>query len=98
MCDDTMLCKRARVLIIKSWGSPLSEIEAVICGCSLFQHVASDPPTAKSLSQLVVQLLQFQEDNFGKDADKPPRTRLPVSLYSGGVLHQFLSLMEIDFL
>lgn len=27
------------------------------------QHVASDPPTAKSLSQLISQLIQFQEDH-----------------------------------
>ncbi|XP_043221494.1 SWI/SNF complex subunit SMARCC2-like [Amphibalanus amphitrite] len=45
------------------------------------KHVATDPPTAKSLSQLIVQLLQFQEDNFGKDADKPARTRLPMRCF-----------------
>ncbi|XP_037079643.1 SWI/SNF complex subunit SMARCC2-like [Pollicipes pollicipes] len=45
------------------------------------KHVAADPPTAKSLVQLVVQLIQFQEDNFGKDADKPARTRLPARCF-----------------
>lgn len=38
----------------------------------------TDPPTNKSLATLVVQLLQFQEDNLGKNVSKPPMTRLPV--------------------
>ena len=45
----------------------------------LFQHVQSDPPTAKSLSQLISQMLQFQEDALGKSAKNPPFPRLPVS-------------------
>ena len=39
----------------------------------------SDPPTAKSLAQLVSQMIQFQEDYLGKSAKNPPFTRLPVS-------------------
>lgn len=38
----------------------------------------TDPPTNKSLATLVVQLLQFQEDNLGKNVSKPPMTRIPV--------------------
>lgn len=38
----------------------------------------TDPPTNKSLATLVIQLLQFQEDNLGKNVTKPPMTRLPV--------------------
>lgn len=45
----------------------------------ILQYVQADPPTAKSLSALVIQLIQFQEDNFGKNVSKPPLTRLPVS-------------------
>lgn len=45
---------------------------------SFFQHVQSDPPTAKSLSQLIVQMIQFQEDNLGKNAKNPSFPRLPL--------------------
>lgn len=38
----------------------------------------TDPPSNKSLATLLVQLLQFQEDNLGKNVSKPPMTRLPV--------------------
>lgn len=38
----------------------------------------TEPPTNKSLATLVVQFLQFQEDNLGKNVSKPPMTRLPV--------------------
>ena len=30
------------------------------------KHIQADPPTNKSLAVLVDQLIQFQEDNFGK--------------------------------
>ena len=43
------------------------------------QHVQSDPPTAKSLAQLVSQMIQFQEDYLGMKVNNPPFTRLPVS-------------------
>ena len=43
------------------------------------QHVQSDPPTAKSLAQLVSQMIQFQEEYLGKSVKSPPFTRLPVS-------------------
>lgn len=46
-----------------------------------FQYVQTDPPTNKSLATLIVQLLQFQEDNLGKNVSKPPMTRLPVCIY-----------------
>ena len=38
----------------------------------------SDPPTAKSIAQLVSQLIQFQEENLGKGVKNPPFLRLPV--------------------
>lgn len=46
-----------------------------------FQGIQTDPPTAKSLSALIIQLIQFQEDNFGKNVTKPPLTRLPVKYF-----------------
>ena len=45
---------------------------------SFFQHVQSDPPTAKSLSLLISQMIQFQEDQLGKVAKEPKNVRLPV--------------------
>ena len=38
----------------------------------------SDPPTAKSLSQLISQVLQFQEDHLGKGVKSPPFARIPL--------------------
>ena len=45
----------------------------------LFQHVASDPPTAQSLSKLIQDFIQLQEDQLGRNSKNPPFTRLPVS-------------------
>lgn len=52
-----------------------------ICTIITFQYVQTDPPTTKSLATLIVQLLQFQEDNLGKNVSKPPMTRVPVSSF-----------------
>ena len=46
-----------------------------------FQHVASDPPTAKSLSTLISQMIQFQEENLGNKSgasNKAGLARLPI--------------------
>lgn len=52
---------------------------------SLFpQYIQAEPPTNKSLSSLVVQLLQFQEEVFGKHVSNAPLTKLPVSAKSKG--------------
>lgn len=42
------------------------------------QYIQAEPPTNKSLSSLVVQLLQFQEEVFGRHVSNPPLTKLPV--------------------
>ena len=47
----------------------------------LFQHVQNDPPNAKGLAQLILQVIQFQEDSLGKSAKNPPFPRLPVSFF-----------------
>jgi len=47
----------------------------------LVQYLQADPPTNKTLAALVLQLIQFQEDNLGKNVSKPPLTRLPVSWF-----------------
>ncbi|KYM81647.1 SWI/SNF complex subunit SMARCC2 [Atta colombica] len=56
------------------------------------KYVQTDPPTNKSLATLLVQILQFQEDNLGKNVSKPPMTRLPMKCFldfksGGGVCH-----------
>ena len=56
-----------------------------------FQHVASEPPTAKSLAQLVQQFIQLQEEHLGRKAKNPPFTRLPVSSF-------FKSLPSLPYL
>ena len=43
------------------------------------QFIQAEPPTNKSLVSLVLQLLQFQEDTFGKTVIKAPLTKLSVS-------------------
>uniref|UniRef100_A0A8C8HWF0 SWI/SNF related, matrix associated, actin dependent regulator of chromatin, subfamily c, member 2 n=1 Tax=Oncorhynchus tshawytscha TaxID=74940 RepID=A0A8C8HWF0_ONCTS len=40
------------------------------------KYIQAEPPTNKSLSSLVVQLLQFQEEVFGRHVSNPPLTRL----------------------
>ncbi|XP_073999997.1 SWI/SNF- related protein mor isoform X2 [Rhodnius prolixus] len=57
--------------------------------------IQTDPPTSKGLSALVIQLIQFQEDNFGKNVTKPPLTRLPMRCFldfkPGGALCHILA-------
>jgi len=45
------------------------------------KHVASDPPTGKSLSQLLQQFIELQETYLGRKAKNPPLVRLPVRLF-----------------
>jgi len=48
------------------------------------------------LAALVLQLIQFQEDNLGKNVSKPPLTRLPVSFVITSVIcHQLFILCLI---
>ena len=47
----------------------------------LFQYVQTDPPTAKSLSTSITQVIQFQEDTYGKNVAKPPLTRIPTKCF-----------------
>nr|CAH56218.1 hypothetical protein [Homo sapiens] len=48
------------------------------------KYIQAEPPTNKSLSSLVVQLLQFQEEVFGKHVSNAPLTKLPVSAEVAG--------------
>ncbi|XP_069673998.1 SWI/SNF complex subunit SMARCC2 isoform X2 [Periplaneta americana] len=59
------------------------------------KYVQTDPPTSKGLAALVIQLIQFQEDNLGKNVSKPPLTRLPMRCFldfkPGGALCHILA-------
>lgn len=63
--------------------------ESVWPVCCL-QYVQADSPSCKSLAGLVVQLLQFQEDAFGRRVSNPALTKLPVSPHTH--THSWLSL------
>ncbi|OXU23978.1 hypothetical protein TSAR_004197 [Trichomalopsis sarcophagae] len=62
--------------------------------CLFSQYIQTDPPTNKSLSTLVVQILQFQEDSLGKNVTRPQMTRIPMKCFldfkPGGGLCQIL--------
>lgn len=45
------------------------------------KYVQTDNPSSKSLSGLVIQLLQFQEDAFGRRVNNPALTRLPAKSF-----------------
>ncbi|KAK1902109.1 SWI/SNF complex subunit SMARCC2 [Dissostichus eleginoides] len=59
------------------------------------KYIQAEPPTNKSLSSLVVQLLQFQEEVFGRHVSNPPLTKLPMKCFldfkSGGSLCHILA-------
>merc|ERR1711963_1177802 len=68
--------------ISKFWDAPetisaLEHVKGWLCKHAK-KHVQSDPPTAKSLSLLISQMIQFQEDQLGKVAKEPKFVRLPV--------------------
>ena len=44
------------------------------------KHVASDPPTGKSLSQLLQQFIELQETYLGRKAKNPPLVRLIIPI------------------
>nr|QYV43160.1 Brahma associated protein 155 kD [Colaphellus bowringi] len=60
------------------------------------KYVQNEPLTNKTLSTTTVQLMQFQEDFLGKNAQKPPMTRIPVKYFldfkpGGGLCHMLLA-------
>ncbi|XP_068619544.1 SWI/SNF complex subunit SMARCC2 isoform X2 [Battus philenor] len=61
------------------------------------KHVQTDPPTKEGLSQLVIQLIQYQENKLGKNASDPPFLRLPMKVFMdmkpGGSLCTVLATM-----
>lgn len=67
--------------------------EHVLC---VLQYVQADAPTNKTLAGLVVQLLQFQEDAFGKHVTNPAFTKLPVSIGVLALLSQLRVLLLLQ--
>uniref|UniRef100_A0A8B9H5Y2 SWI/SNF related, matrix associated, actin dependent regulator of chromatin, subfamily c, member 1a n=1 Tax=Astyanax mexicanus TaxID=7994 RepID=A0A8B9H5Y2_ASTMX len=69
----------------KFWesGETVAQLEAVRQWISKHykKHVQADSPSCKTLAGLVVQLLQFQEDAFGRRVSNPALTKLPVSAF-----------------
>ncbi|XP_016893535.1 SWI/SNF complex subunit SMARCC1 isoform X2 [Cynoglossus semilaevis] len=82
----------------KFWESSetISQLETVRLwiGKHYKKHVQNDSPSSKSLAGLVVQLLQFQEDAFGRKVNNPALTKLPAKCFldfkAGGALCHIL--------
>ncbi|KAL5010358.1 hypothetical protein ScPMuIL_012663 [Solemya velum] len=63
------------------------------------KYTQADPPTNKGLASLVVQLLQFQEDAFGKHVSNPALTKLPMKCFldfkpGGALCHIFAATFK----
>ncbi|XP_035527561.1 SWI/SNF complex subunit SMARCC1 [Morone saxatilis] len=69
----------------KFWESSetISQLETVRLwiGKHYKKYVQNDSPSSKSLAGLVVQLLQFQEDAFGRRVNNPALTKLPAKCF-----------------
>uniref|UniRef100_A0A8D3E3F8 SWI/SNF related, matrix associated, actin dependent regulator of chromatin subfamily c member 2 n=1 Tax=Scophthalmus maximus TaxID=52904 RepID=A0A8D3E3F8_SCOMX len=82
----------------KFWESSetISQMETVRLwiGKHYKKYVQNDSPSSKSLAGLVVQLLQFQEDAFGRRVNNPALTKLPAKCFqdfkAGGALCHIL--------
>ncbi|XP_077950772.1 SWI/SNF complex subunit SMARCC1 isoform X2 [Gasterosteus aculeatus] len=82
----------------KFWESSetISQFETVRqwIGKHYKKSVQNDSPSSKSLAGLVVQLLQFQEDAFGRRVNNPALTKLPAKCFldfkAGGALCHIL--------
>uniref|UniRef100_A0A8C2AV05 SWI/SNF related, matrix associated, actin dependent regulator of chromatin, subfamily c, member 1a n=1 Tax=Cyprinus carpio TaxID=7962 RepID=A0A8C2AV05_CYPCA len=82
----------------KFWESSetVSQLETVRMwiGKHYKKYVQNDSPTCKTLAALVVQLLQFQEDAFGRRVSNPALTKLPAKSFldfkPGGALCHIL--------
>uniref|UniRef100_A0A8C2JGB4 SWI/SNF related, matrix associated, actin dependent regulator of chromatin, subfamily c, member 1b n=1 Tax=Cyprinus carpio TaxID=7962 RepID=A0A8C2JGB4_CYPCA len=78
----------------KFWESPeiISQLETVRSwiGKHYKKYVQTDAPSSKSLAGLVIQLLQFQEDSFGRRANNPSFTKLPVSYLCTSLFTSYL--------
>uniref|UniRef100_A0A8C7Z7Y4 SWI/SNF related BAF chromatin remodeling complex subunit C2 n=1 Tax=Oryzias sinensis TaxID=183150 RepID=A0A8C7Z7Y4_9TELE len=90
---NTDSCLQAKMAVRKKDGGPnVKYFEAsdtvsqfdnvrVWLGKNYKKYIQAEPPTNKSLSSLVVQLLQFQEEVFGRHVSNPPLTKLPMKCF-----------------
>uniref|UniRef100_G3NRN4 SWI/SNF related BAF chromatin remodeling complex subunit C1b n=1 Tax=Gasterosteus aculeatus aculeatus TaxID=481459 RepID=G3NRN4_GASAC len=78
------------------WESPdtLAQLEVVRqwIGKHYKKYVLVDPPSCQALAGMTLQLLQFQEDAFGRQATGPALTKLPTQCFldlrpGGGLCH-----------
>ncbi|XP_069031807.1 SWI/SNF complex subunit SMARCC1b isoform X1 [Embiotoca jacksoni] len=78
------------------WESPdtLAQLEVVRqwIGKHYKKHVLADAPSCQALATVTLQLLQFQEDAFGRQAASPALTKLPAQCFldlrpGGGLCH-----------
>lgn len=85
-------------MIVCSASSPFWFWQTCVLMC--LQHVQNDSPSSKSLAGLVVQLLQFQEDAFGRRVNNPALTKLPVrpSTFSGSTITTLWNMAASDML
>ncbi|XP_053324033.1 SWI/SNF complex subunit SMARCC1 isoform X2 [Spea bombifrons] len=82
----------------KYWESPdtVSQLDGVRVwlGKNYKKYIQADSPTNKALAVLVSQLLQFQEEAFGRQVANPAFTKLPVKCFldfkAGGALCHIL--------
>ncbi|CAL1530785.1 unnamed protein product [Lymnaea stagnalis] len=63
------------------------------------KYVQADPPTNKNLATLLVQLLQFQEEGFGRQVPNPALTKLPMKSFldfkpGGGLCQIFQAVFK----
>uniref|UniRef100_A0A3Q1G2P0 SWI/SNF related BAF chromatin remodeling complex subunit C1b n=1 Tax=Acanthochromis polyacanthus TaxID=80966 RepID=A0A3Q1G2P0_9TELE len=78
------------------WESPdtLAQLDVVRqwMGKHYKKYVLVDAPSCQALAAVTLQLLQFQEDTFGRQATSPALTKLPAQCYldlrpGGGLCH-----------
>uniref|UniRef100_A0A2K5PJA6 Uncharacterized protein n=1 Tax=Cebus imitator TaxID=2715852 RepID=A0A2K5PJA6_CEBIM len=97
-CRPGRLSVEGPGLATKFWESPemVSQLDSVWVwlGKHYKKYVHADAPTNKTLAVLVIQLLQFQEDVFGKHVTNPAFTKLPAKCFmdfkAGGTLCHIL--------
>uniref|UniRef100_A0A665X4F5 SWI/SNF complex subunit SMARCC1-like n=1 Tax=Echeneis naucrates TaxID=173247 RepID=A0A665X4F5_ECHNA len=84
----------AQLEVVRQWiGKHYKKVNSPLCKCArVGQFVLVDAPSCQLLAAVTLQLLQFQEDAFGRQATNPALTKLPVSCFldlrpGGGLCH-----------
>uniref|UniRef100_A0A3B4XCP6 SWI/SNF related BAF chromatin remodeling complex subunit C1b n=1 Tax=Seriola lalandi dorsalis TaxID=1841481 RepID=A0A3B4XCP6_SERLL len=85
----------SRLKLVSFWESPdtLAQLEVVRQWIGKhYKKVVMDAPSCQALAAVTLQLLQFQEDAFGRQATSPSLTKLPAQCFldlrpGGGLCH-----------